>query len=464
MRTKGPGAGWRAGAALVALVTASLASEAGTPPAGFVETAVVDGTSATGAASATGIAYEPGTGNLWVLEKGSSGTARVRVRNAGSGAVSTALTLACVDSAGERGLLGIAFDPQWLAGPSTRRVYLYYTRSITASGACAIAGTSVSSRNRVSRFLESGGTLSGEQVLYQAPALTSATNHNAGTVRFAPDGTLFVSMGDNDTDATANPLSRDLGDPRGKLLRINADGTIPANNPFVGQGGVLPEVWAFGLRNPFRFSIDPDTGTPYIGDVGENTWEMIHAGVAGADYGYPCYEASHPFQTCNPAPPASSVTFPIFEYGHANQTPPVSGRSVTGGLVYRHTAFPPEYHGNYFFGDYVSGWIRRARFDTDGSLMDVQMFIPDSGGVVDFAVSPAGCLTYAVIGSSTREVCYPSGVDQDGDGHVAGPDCDDTDPAVHPGAVEICNTRDDDCDGTADDACRPPPPNGVHVF
>jgi glucose/arabinose dehydrogenase len=399
-------AGMRAATASFLVVCASLVSsvEAGTPPTGFEETQLVDGSGATGALAATGIAYEPGTGHLWVLEKGGAGTARVRVRNASTGIVTTALTLGCVDSAGERGLLGIAFDPAW---PAARRVYLYYTRSIASSGSCAISGISASSRNRVSRFTESGGTLAGEQVLYQTPALTGATNHNAGTVRFGTDGKLYVSIGDNDTDATSNPLSRDLSDPRGKLLRLNADGTVPQNNPFVGRPGALPEIWAFGLRNPFRFSIDPATGTPYIGDVGEGTWEGIYAGEAGADYGYPCYEAaSHPFQSCSPALPLSSVTAPIFVYGHGSQTPPVSGICVTGGLVYRHSAFPAEYQGNYYFGDFGGGWIRRARIGTDGRLTDVQLFVSSAGGVVDFAVSPAGCLTYVVHGGPTNDVCY----------------------------------------------------------
>jgi glucose/arabinose dehydrogenase len=392
--------------ALVVCASLPSLSEAGSPPPGFAETILVDGSSASGAFAATAIAYEPGTGHLWVLEKGASGSARVRVRQATTGAVSTALTLGCVDSAGERGLLGIAFDPQWLSGGTSRRVYLYYTRSITSTGPCAISGVGSSSRNRVSRFVESGGTLTGEQVLYQTPALTTATNHNAGTVRFGTDGTLYVSIGDNDTDAAPNPLSRDLADPRGKILRLNPDGTIPLDNPFVGQAGALPEVWAYGLRNPFRFSIDPQSGTLYIGDVGENTWEAIYEGVPGADYGYPCYEASVPFRSCSPALPLGSVTGPIFAYGHASQTPPVLGRSVTGGPVYRHTAFPADYHGNYFFGDFVAGWIRRARFGTDGRLTGIETFVSSAGGVVDFAISPAGCLTYVVHGGSTTNVCY----------------------------------------------------------
>ncbi len=383
---------------------------AGTPPAGFVETQVVSSSAVTGASVPTAIAYEPGDGDLWVLEKGdgsSEGNARVRVRDGVSGSVSTAFTLDCVDSRGERGLLGVAFAPDFT---SSRHVFLFYVRRIAAAGTCSLAGQSAASRFRVSRFTESGDTLSGEAVILEGPDLNPPGNHNAGTLRFAPDGTLFISTGDNNSDADPNPLSRDLGDLRGKILRINSDGTIPADNPFVGQPGVRPEIWAWGLRNPFRFSIDPDTEAPIIGDVGERTWEAIYLGVPGADYGYPCFEGSAPFLTCDPDPPAGSVTSPIFEYGHEEQTPPVSGNSITGGPVYDHTAFPAEYHGSYFFGDYVDDWIQRGRISPSGQLVDVEMFMPDATGIADMAVSPVGCLTWVgITGAGVREVCHVGG-------------------------------------------------------
>jgi len=392
------------------LVCYELPVSAGTPPPGFAETQMVSSSSIDGAAGPTAVAYEPGTGNLWVLEKGAgsiAGSARVRVRDAVSGAVSTALTLDCVDSRGERGLLGIAFAPDYAA---SRHVFLFYIRRIADAGTCSLMGESPASRMRVSRFTESSLTLSAESVILQGPALSGATNHNGGTLRFSPDGTLFISTGDNDTDASGNPLSRDLGDLRGKILRINPDGSIPGDNPFVGQPGVLPEIWAWGLRNPFRFGIDADSGAPVIADVGEGTWEAVYVGVAGADYGYPCFEGSAPFRGCNPAPAPGSVTLPIFEYGHESQTPPVSGNSITGGPVYDHDAFPEEYRGLYFFGDYVDDWIRRGRITPVGELVDVEMFIPDATGVVDIVVSPDGCLTWVgILGAGVREVCHVGG-------------------------------------------------------
>lgn len=379
-----------------------------TPPPGFVDTLVMSNNYSTGARNPTAAEYEPGTGNLFVIEHRDG---RVRVRDAATQGVSTALALGCMDGAGERGLLGIAFDPDYL-DPSgqNRYVYLFYTGEFASSGPCSEPGVPPGSRNRVSRFMESGGLLVGEEILLETDHLTSATNHNGGTVRFGVDKTLFISIGDNDTDATANPLSRDLADLRGKLLRINPDGSIPGDNPFVGQPGVREEIWAWGLRNPFRFSVDSDTEAPVIADVGEGQWEAVYVGVAGADYGYPCVEGLAPFRNCTPAPPPGSLTQPAYVYGHGNQTPPVSGNSITGGPVYRHTAFPEEYEGSYFFSDYVDGWIRRGRINGVNQLVEVEVFLPDAGSVVDLLVSPEGCLTWVGRnGQGVHETCYVGG-------------------------------------------------------
>jgi glucose/arabinose dehydrogenase/PKD repeat protein len=372
---------------------------AATPPSGFHDTVLFS------ANQPTAVAYEPGSGNAFLVEQGDgSGGARVRRRALSNGAVTTALTLTCVDSNGERGLLGIAFDPDYLQSASTRWVYLYYTRQSPSSGTCAIQG-SVGSRNRVVRYKESGGVLSGEELLLEGPVL-GATNHNGGTLRFAPDKTLFVSMGDNDTDADANPRSRDLNDLRGKILRIQRDGSAPSDNPYFGQPPKRPEIWAWGLRNPFRFSIDPSTGVPWIGDVGEDRWEEIDRGVKGADYGYPCFEGTVSFRTCNPGP--ANPTFPAFVYGHYfTQPDPFFGNSVTGGPVYRNGNFPASYAGRLFFGDYAEDFIRSARIDAGGTLSDVQLFMADAANVVDIVQAPNGCLAWVdIFGGNLHETCY----------------------------------------------------------
>jgi glucose/arabinose dehydrogenase len=428
-------------------VLAARTSVAATPPAGFADTVLLN------ASQPTGIAYEPGSGNLFALEKGDgNGNARVLRRALAGGAVTTALTLTCVDPNGERGLLGVAFDPDYLQGASTRWVYLYYTRQSPSSGTCSIPG-STGSRNRVVRFKEAGGVLSGEVLLLEGPILTAATNHNGGTLRFAPDKTLFVSVGDNDTDATANPLSRDLSDLRGKLLRIARDGTPPVDNPFVGQAGARGEIWAWGLRNPFRFSIDSSDGRPWIADVGETTWEEIDRGVKGADYGYPCFEGNAPFQACNPAP--ANPTAPAFVYGHTVGTVPFSGSTVIGGPVYRNGNFPASYDGRIFFGDFIEQWIRTAAIDPGGTLKDVQLFMADAGSVVDIVQAPNGCLGFVDIGSgAVHETCHTT--DQDGDGVLSvadgGTDCNDLDATVYPGAPELCDATDNDCNLAVDEA------------
>ena len=378
--------------------------DAATPPAGFEDHTLVDSGSTTGAVGPVGIDYEPGSGALFVLEKGTgsaSSTARVRRRDSATGVVTTALTISCVDSVGERGLLGIAFDPDYLvAGGASRYVYFYYTRNVTSSGTCAVSGVGAGGYNWVVRYRESGGLLATEQVLLRGPLL-GANNHDGGTVRFGADKLLYISMGDNVTASQSPPGARDMNDLRGKILRINADGTIPSNNPFVGQAGKRPEIWAWGLRNPFRMQFDSTTGNLVIADVGDNTWEEIDGGIAGADYGWPCYEGNATGISCTPAP--TQDVKPIYTYDHS------VGNCVIGGPVYRASAFPAEYQGAYFFGDYGGNWIKRGSFAADGTLINVETFLTGATGVSDMAVSPAGCLAWVSTGREVRETCYVGG-------------------------------------------------------
>ncbi|HZN54494.1 MAG TPA: PQQ-dependent sugar dehydrogenase, partial [Candidatus Polarisedimenticolaceae bacterium] len=403
-----------AAAALAAAVVVCAPARAATAPVGFDDRVVVEDSADTGAVTPVAIAYEPGSGALFILEKGDGapkGHARVRRRDPVTGAVTTALDLACVDSEGERGLLGIAFDPDYLEpGDASRYVYLYYTRAVGVTGSsCAISGMLWGGYNSIVRYKESGGLLSDEELLLRGPQL-EANNHNGGTLRFGLDKTLFASMGDNDTDAYPLPKSRDMNDLRGKILRINRDGSIPPDNPFVEQAGTRPEIWAWGLRNPFRMSVDPLDGTLYIGDVGEARWEEINAGVAGADYGWPCLESGQTFRSCDPAP--TEDVKPIYAYNHGE------GDSVIGGPVYRAGSFPPEYAGAYFFGDYGGNWIRRATIAADGTLTDVRTFVPDATALVDLAISPAGCLTWvSIAGLGIHDICFEGG--SNGQPHAA---------------------------------------------
>ncbi len=179
-----------------------------------------------------------------------------------------------VNDAGERGLLGVAFDPDF---ETNNFVYVYYT------------ATSPNIHNRLSRFTANGNVAvpGSEVVLLNLNALSGATNHNGGAIHFGNDGKLYIAVGDNANSAN----SQTLGNLLGKILRINRDGSIPANNPFFGTAsGVNRAIWALGLRNPFTMAFERSTGRLFINDVGEVSWEEINEGVAGANYGWPTVE------------------------------------------------------------------------------------------------------------------------------------------------------------------------------
>ena len=209
--------------------------------------------------------------------------------------------------------------------------YLFYTDSATV-------------KNRVSRFTAVGGVAdpASELVLWQNTD-QSAMWHQGGTVAFGPDGMLYISTGDNLDRTTV----QSLGSYNGKILRIARDGSIPADNPFVdGAGPNKDEIWARGLRNPFRFSIDQTDGRMLIGDVGEGTTEEIDVGVRGANYGWP---------VCEGACATAGMTNPISELPARG----IGDASVIGGFVYHGTQFPSQYQGSYFYADYSRNWIRR---------------------------------------------------------------------------------------------------------
>jgi glucose/arabinose dehydrogenase len=168
-------------------------------------------------------------------------------------------------------------------------------------------------------------------------------------MNFGTDGKLYIAVGDNDNSANAQKLSN----LKGKMLRINADGTIPQDNPFYDNEkaeGKDKAIWARGLRNPFSFAVHPVAGTIFINDVGEHKWEEINEGAKGANYGWPRYEGSAS---------DSGYEDPVYAYQHGNT--PDTGCAITGGAFYspKTAQFPSEYQDDYFFADYCSGWIRR---------------------------------------------------------------------------------------------------------
>ena len=332
---------------------------AATLPTGFIETQI------SGLSGATAMDFAP-DGRLFVCLQ--SGNLRV-IKN-GALLPTPFLTLS-VDSSGERGLLGVAFDPNFAAN---NFVYVYYTVPTAPI------------HNRVSRFTANGDVAmaGSELVLLNLDNLSSATNHNGGAIHFGPDGKLYIAVGEN-----ANPSnSQTLANVLGKILRINSDGTIPSDNPFFNTMGARKEIWALGLRNPFTFAFQPGTARMFINDVGQNTWEEINDGIVGSNYGWPTTEG-----------PTSDPRFraPLFSYGHGSSS--TTGCAITGGAFYNPTTaqFPSSYVGKYFFADLCSGWIRV--FDpSNGTAAD---FASGISNPVDLKVTGDGSLYYLSIGSGS---------------------------------------------------------------
>ncbi|WP_426730127.1 PQQ-dependent sugar dehydrogenase [Myxococcus faecalis] len=318
----------------------------------------------TGLRGPTTMTFAP-DGRLFISEK--SGALRV-VQN-GQLLATPFMTLA-VDTGNERGLMGVAFDPNF---ESNNYLYVYYT---------SVDG---SIHNRVSRFTANGNVVvpGSELVLADLPTLDAA-NHNGGAVRFGPDDKLYVSVGENAVSSN----SQSLNTPLGKMLRFNSDGTIPTDNPFHATAtGLAKATWAMGLRNPFTFDFQPGTGLLFINDVGEGGWEEINRGQAGANYGWPMTEG---YFTNRPG-----LTQPFYAYPHGPGT--AAGNCIAGGAFYnpRVSAFPGAYLGQYFFADYTNDWISRIH-PTTGA---VSLFATGVSGPVDLDVGPDGALYYLARGT-----------------------------------------------------------------
>ncbi len=278
-----------------------------------------------------------------------------------------------VSSGGERGLLGLAFHPGYARNGL---VFVNYTDR---------RGDTRVECYRASRDPDRADPQSGRLVLYvQQPY----PNHNGGMLAFDPAGMLVVGLGDGGSAGDPHGNGQSLGTLLGKLVRIDVDhGTpyaIPGDNPFVRTPGARGEIWAYGLRNPWRFSFDRGSPTLWIGDVGQDEWEEIdvagaHAG--GLDYGWNLREGLHPFRDAGGA--HAPLTEPVLEYGHD------AGCSVIGGYVYRGAAIP-ELRGTYFFSDWCAGWLRSFRL-RDGRVAEPREWrVGRLGRVTSFGEDAAG--------------------------------------------------------------------------
>ena len=258
-----------------------------------------------------------------------------------------------VNFTGERGMLSMAFDPAY---DVNGRFYVYYVD---------LSGDMV-----VERFSSTPGSdVAGASAGIVIVIPHRGENHHGGLITFGPDGMLYVAPGDGGCCGDPNNNAQNAGTLLGKLLRIDVRATtyvVPPDNPFVNRPGIRPEIWAFGLRNPWRFSFDAPAGLLYIGDVGQDIREEIDvssATAAGLNYGWRLMEGTacyNPSSNCNPA---GQLTLPAHQYLHSE------GCSVTGGYVYRGAAIP-ELTGHYLYADYCRGWLRSFRATSGGTASE----------------------------------------------------------------------------------------------
>jgi glucose/arabinose dehydrogenase len=277
-----------------------------------------------------------------------------------------------VSCCGERGLLSLAFHPHYATNG-----FAFATFS-DGDGA-----------TRVERFTVSAdpNALSPASAKLVIVVDQPYANHNGGLSVFGPDGMLYVGLGDGGSGGDPQGHGQNLGTLLGSMLRLDVDTEqpyeIPPDNPFVGRAGAREEIWAYGLRNPWRFSFDSESGELYIADVGQNLWEEVNrvpAGEGGHNYGWNVMEGSRCYnaQSCSQV----GLTLPVYEYDHGE------GCSITGGYVYRGTAIPSVI-GHYFFADFCGGWVRSLRPGA-GTPQVVGWDLGDLGQITSFGEDAAG--------------------------------------------------------------------------
>jgi len=317
-----------------------------------------------------------GDDRLFVVQKGGT----IKVVNHPNATTYTPLatpfldiTSSVLSSGNEQGLLGLAFHPDY------KNNGYFYVDYITGSG----AGTSVIERFTRSVADSNVADPSSGVILLQQPQ--PYTNHNGGCLQFGPDGYLYISFGDGGSGGDPGNRAQRIDTLFGKLLRVDVNNTnppyysIPPTNPFVNNPTARKEIWAYGLRNSWRYSFDRLTGDLWIGDVGQDLWEEVDFQAAGDtgghDYGWRCYEGFHSYNTTGPCP-ADSGTLPVFEYPHGSEC------SITGGYVYRGAQIGSLY-GKYVFADYCVGALRMLQNEVNGIYSDVTL-IPGTFAITSF--------------------------------------------------------------------------------
>ncbi|HJT95224.1 MAG TPA: PQQ-dependent sugar dehydrogenase, partial [Mycobacterium sp.] len=315
-------------------------------------------------------------GSILIAEKGGA----IKLYHDGDVHGEPLITLAVLptDTDEERGLLGIEVDPDF-----EQNGYIY------------VSYTTAQNYDRLSRLTVTGHTVdpASELVLIESDQ-PGNIYHHGGEIHFGPDGKLYWAMGMN----TNNPNSQNLSNVHGKILRLNPDGTVPEDNPFIDTPGAIDQIWAYGLRNPFRFTFTPD-GQLLTGDVGGDAWEELNVVTKGANYGWP--NAEGVCDGCN-------YVNPIYTYAHT--PPPAKAGSITGVMVYTGDTLGAQYQNKVFIADYTLGWIKELTFDsTYSSFISERMFDDQAGTTVKLMQGPDGNIYQLNIFPGVLSVIAPSG-------------------------------------------------------
>jgi glucose/arabinose dehydrogenase len=329
------------------------------------------------------------TGKLYIVEK----AGRIRLIDNGALLAAPFLDISTrVISVGEQGLLGLAFPPGFAA---SGRFYVNYTS--ISDGSTVIARYQRTSDPNVA-------DPASEAILLNIPQ--PFANHNGGHIAFGPDGFLYIGMGDGGSGGDPDNNAQNPASLLGKMLRIDVESgavpyAIPASNPFVQTAGFLGEIWALGLRNPWRFSFDRQTGDLYIGDVGQGLIEEVDfqsaASPGGENYGWRIMEGAHCFNP--PACSQAGLVLPVAEYDHGQ------GCSITGGFVYRGQAFP-RLQGLYLYADFCTG--RFWGLKRDGLAWQNSLLLVEPHSISSFGEDEAGNLYAADLGAGVvYEIVVP---------------------------------------------------------
>ncbi|WP_326566906.1 PQQ-dependent sugar dehydrogenase [Amycolatopsis rhabdoformis] len=388
--------------ALVPITAAAAAADdtAPTLPAGFV---LRD--------TPTGLAPYDFTDFAWlpddsVLALGKSGVVNWVPAN-GTGAPVRIATFS-VESQGDVGLTSIALAPDY---ETSHQIYL--NRAVSTGN-----GKYVQRAARFTVSLDGAGHptgLTGEKVIFDLPG-SEFYIHGLDTVIPAADGTLWYSVGDNGDAGKTNEVAfaaLDLDSPFGKILHVTQDGKAVPSNPFYSAAApdaTRSKVFASGFRNPFRFTLDPKSGLPVVGDVGWYIWEELDVVQPGANLAWPCWEGNHPTPGYSTDARCAHVvnTPPLWEHQHG--TGPTNGNSITGGIVYSGTSYPAAYQGSYFFGDYAGQKMWTLKYNAQGALTQAPVNPPpfsNIGGVTRISAAPNGDIVFSDLnGARLRRLSY----------------------------------------------------------